>query len=422
MIRLLACIVLGAGLVSSSAMAQDAFPIPAIDWAKGIHGHGDTLWVAASNQGLLEIARGGAVTRVPNVRSAIAVGGYGDTVVTAGYDKQLWRRRNGRWERGPVVPEIRFGDGVQAIVVAPNGDVFIAARYALHVWSGNRALQTFNAERELQTVAFAKGRTFAGGRDSLYELRDGSLAEATFHAALRDELGGRAPGATAMWVDEDEHLWIALASRKLAEVDLDSNRVAFHTHPLFGSVRSFASAGGRLFIGAQSEMGVLEGTGFRQFGTRLSFPEGFYLDGATLYVTNRDGLTAIDVGAGSPIVRPVAQIAIASSTSMSSSTSAMSSSSMGSQASGIRIENLNASGCGLIGAMAIGARAQEAATECVAQGQSVSVRMTLRNGRPTSVAVTSDVPRARRCAQRRLQRMRVPGAAPSCSVTLDIVH
>lgn len=408
-------------LVASSAVAQDAFPIPSIDWAKGIHGHGDMLWVAASNQGLLEIARGGAVARVADIRSAIAVGGHEDVVVTAGYDKQLWRRRNGRWERGPVVPEIRFGDGVQAIVVAPNGDAYIAARYALHRWRGNR-LQTFNAERELQTVAFADGRAFTGGRDSLYELREGSLQNATFHDALRDELGGRAPAATGLFV-ADDHLWIAVASRKLAEVDLASNRVAFHTHPLFGSVRSFASAGGRLFIGAQSEIGVLEGTGFRQFGTRVSFPEGFHLDGSTLYVTNRDGLTAIDAGAGSPIVRPVAQITTSTtSSSMSSSMSSAMSSTMSAQASGVRIENLNASGCGLIGAMAIGARAQEAAGRCVAAGQSVNVRMTLQNGRPTSVTVTSDVARARSCAQRRLRRMRVPGAAPSCEVTLTVAH
>ena len=421
MIRALLALTIVMEAFVASASAQDAFPIPSIDWAKGIHGHGDVLWVAASNQGLLEIARGGSVTRIPNIRSAIAVGGHEDTVVTAGYDEQLWRRRNGRWERGPVVPEIRFGDGVQAIVVAENGDVYIAARYALHVWRGNRALQTFNAERELQTVAVAKGRVFTGGRDSIYELRDDSLQNTTFHDALRDELGGRAPRATGLWVDQDEHLWIGLANRKLAEVDLDSNRVSFHTHPLFGSVRSFASAGGRLVIGAQSEMGVLEGTGFRQFGTRLSFPEGFYLDGSTLYVTNRDGLTAIDVGAGSPIVRPVAQITTSSMAASMTSSMTSSMSSMA-QASGVRVENLNASGCGLIGAMAIAARAQEAAGQCVATGQSVSVRMTLRNGRPTSVAVTSDVTRARACAQRRLRRMRVPGAAPSCEVTLDIAH
>ena len=77
MSRVTLCVLL---LSATSGAAQDSFPIPAIDWAKGIHGHGDMLWVAASNQGLLEIARGGAVTRVPNIRSAIAVGGREDTV------------------------------------------------------------------------------------------------------------------------------------------------------------------------------------------------------------------------------------------------------------------------------------------------------------------------------------------------------
>ena len=90
---------------------------------------------------------------------------------------------------------------------------------------------------------------------------------------------------------------------------------------------------------------------------------------------------------------------------------------------GVRIENLNASGCGLIGAMAIAARAQEAAGQCVPSGVSVNVEMTLRNGRPRgAVQVTGGNARARRCAQRRLRAMRVPGAAPSCQVTLTVAH
>ncbi len=411
-------------LIATSAHAQDAFPIPSIGWAKGIHGHGDTLWVAASNDGLLELTRGGSAQRVADIRSSIAVGGHEDTVVTGGYDRQLWRRQNGRWQRGPVVPEIRFGDRIQQIVVASNGNIYIAGRYALHAWIGNRALQSYNAERELQSVTVAGGRVFVGGRDSFYELREGSLQQATFHAALRDLVGGRAPAATALHVDEDDHLWIALSNRTLVEIDLASDRVTRHAHPLFGAVRNIASNNGRVFIGAQTNLGVFEGTGFRQFPARVTFPEGFYLDGNTLYVTNRDGLSAIDVGAGNPIVRPVAQVQTSSSmssmnsmSSMTSMTTAANSSSM----SGIRIENLNASNCGLIGAMAIAARAQEAAAECIPAGQSVDVQMTLRNGRPTQVTVTGPA-RAQRCAQRRLRRMRVPGAAPSCDVRLTVAH
>jgi len=408
--------------MTTNATAQDSFSVPTVRWARGIAGSGDRIWVAGGTEGLFALRRGEAPRIVEGPRSADALGVSPSGVVVVADRSSLHRLEGDRWSRGPTIPDGRFGDRVEAIHVADDGTVIAMARYGgLHIWSGRgrrvRTVSYGEGEHEASFLAVAGDRAFVTGPDRLLlEIRASRAQRPAWADAAFAALDADYQQLSAMWVAPDGHPWVGTNARRVLEVDLESDSVRVHPVEAFGRVNVISGAAGKVVVAAQSEIVVLQGDARHRVPGRYSFAEGLYVDEPTntLYVSNRDGVAAIDLASMQPTAsEPVAAIRAATVSEPSSGgdvASAM-------REQGLRIENMQA-GCGMIPAMAIAARAQQAAGRCIRPGQSATVNLDIRNGRVTQIHTEGA---AARCVQRRLRTLRVP-AAQRCTATFTIAH
>lgn len=427
--RLLAAVLL---FVPSLAAAQPApLTLPQVGWANGIAGAGDRVWVAGSNQGLIELAPGQAPRRITGPRSATAIAASEHVVVVAEWDRTLHVVRDGQWTRGPTPPEGRFGDHVAALAISARGTIFaLAESGGLHTWDGRgRRVRTvaLSGENEARHLALAGERAYVtGDHRMLLEVQGRRARRPAFANAVMNALDRDYQELGALWVSPTTgHLWIGTSADRVLEVDLGTNRVTVYDTGLFGLAQQITGTvidGDEVVVvAAQSDLATVSGGQVSPLAGDYVFLEGMYVQASTqiLYVASRDGVRAISLRDRRPIEATPVEVTTASTESAPPSAGTGSAPPPSAEGGGVRFEDVRLEGqCGLFGTMALIAQAQERAGRCVAARQSVTVHLDVRGSRARTVEAEGP-PAA--CVRRRLARLPVPGA-PRCDVRFRMVH